>query len=212
MSADYYALLGVARDATDADIKRAYRGLARKLHPDANPDDVEAHERFKEITMAYEVLSDPQKRQRYDTFGAVQESRDPLGRVTTAHYDALGRTTETILPAYTPPGSSTPLTPVSTTTYDSTGRVKTVTDPLNRTAAYDYDQLGRMAKVTDPDGNSTTYTYDRLGNKTSALDPTGARTTATWGFLGQCSSTEHVRQPSTAAYTTQIRYGLAKTD
>ncbi|RKE06352.1 LamG-like jellyroll fold domain-containing protein [Catellatospora citrea] len=148
----------------------------------------------------------------YDTFGAVQESRDPLGRVTTAHYDALGRVTETIMPAYTPPGSPTPLTPVSTTTYDSTGRVKTVTDPLDRTVTYDYDQLGRMAKVTDPAGNSTTYTYNRLGNQTSVTDPTGARTTATYGFLGPCSTTQHVRQPSTAAYTTQYGYGLRKID
>jgi molecular chaperone DnaJ len=68
---DYYALLGVDRNATDAELKSAYRRLARELHPDANPDDVEAHDRFKEITIAYEVLSDPEKRQRYDMFGAA---------------------------------------------------------------------------------------------------------------------------------------------
>lgn len=66
--ADHYAALGVARDATPEDIKRAYRRLARELHPDTNPDP-EASERFKEIAHAYEVLSDPQKRQRYDMFG-----------------------------------------------------------------------------------------------------------------------------------------------
>src|SRR5688572_19341349 len=69
--ADYYALLGVARNATDAEIKSAYRRLARELHPDANPDDAEGHDRFKEISLAYEVLSDPEKRQRYDMFGAA---------------------------------------------------------------------------------------------------------------------------------------------
>src|SRR5206468_12457267 len=66
---DYYGILGVARDASDEDIKRAYRKLARESHPDANPEDPHAEERFKAIGEAYQVLSDPQKRQRYDTFG-----------------------------------------------------------------------------------------------------------------------------------------------
>ncbi|HEY7875865.1 MAG TPA: molecular chaperone DnaJ [Actinomycetota bacterium] len=67
--ADHYATLGVARGATAEDIKKAYRKLAREHHPDANRDDPGAEERFKDITRAYEVLSDPQKRQQYDLFG-----------------------------------------------------------------------------------------------------------------------------------------------
>ena len=67
--ADHYSTLGVSRDATAEDIKRSYRKLARELHPDANSNDPEAEERFKSVTHAYEVLSDPQKRQRYDMFG-----------------------------------------------------------------------------------------------------------------------------------------------
>jgi molecular chaperone DnaJ len=67
--ADHYGTLGVSRDASPEDIKRAYRRLAREHHPDRNPDDSAAEERFKEITRAYEVLSDPDKRQRYDLYG-----------------------------------------------------------------------------------------------------------------------------------------------
>lgn len=71
MATDYYALLGVARDAAPEEIKKAYRRLARELHPDVNPDP-EHQERFKLVTAAYEVLSDPEKRQMFDLGG------DPL--------------------------------------------------------------------------------------------------------------------------------------
>src|ERR1039457_3919665 len=68
VTTDYYAILGVRRDANAEEIKKAYRRLARELHPDVNPDPV-TQERFKEITQAYEVLSDPEKRQMYDLGG-----------------------------------------------------------------------------------------------------------------------------------------------
>ena len=67
---DYYKILGVSRDASEKDIKAAYRKLARKYHPDMNRGDAKAEARFKEINEANEVLSDPEKRKRYDTLGA----------------------------------------------------------------------------------------------------------------------------------------------
>ncbi|MBC7323021.1 MAG: molecular chaperone DnaJ [Acetomicrobium sp.] len=68
---DYYEILGVGRDASQEEIKRAYRKLVRQYHPDANPGNKEAEERFKLINEAYEVLSDPQKKAQYDQFGFV---------------------------------------------------------------------------------------------------------------------------------------------
>lgn len=66
MAKDYYAILGVSRDATQEEIKRAFRRLARETHPDANPGDPDAEARFREVAEAYEVLSDPERRRRYD--------------------------------------------------------------------------------------------------------------------------------------------------
>ena len=77
---DYYKTLGVSRKATDKEIKAAYRKLARKFHPDMNPNNKQAEARFKEINEANEVLSDPEKRQRYDQLGADWNSfRPPPG-------------------------------------------------------------------------------------------------------------------------------------
>jgi DnaJ-class molecular chaperone len=76
---DFYATLGVSRTATEDEIRKAYRKLARKHHPDVNPNDRKAEEKFKEISFAYEVLSDKDKRARYDEFGAqgLAEGFDP---------------------------------------------------------------------------------------------------------------------------------------
>ena len=68
---DYYGTLGVAKNAAEKDIKAAYRKKARQWHPDVNPGNKEAEERFKEISEAYAVLSDAKKRKQYDQFGAV---------------------------------------------------------------------------------------------------------------------------------------------
>ncbi len=71
---DYYEVLGLQKDAAKDDIKRAYRKLAIQYHPDKNPGDKNAEEKFKEATEAYEVLGDDQKRQAYDQFGLLYKT------------------------------------------------------------------------------------------------------------------------------------------
>ena len=78
MANTLYDVLGVKKDATEAEIKKAYRKLAREHHPDRNPGDKAAEERFKEVQGAYDVLSDAEKRKQYDTFGSAN-GRGPAG-------------------------------------------------------------------------------------------------------------------------------------
>jgi DnaJ-class molecular chaperone len=77
---DHYETLGVDRDATDEEIKRSYKKLARTYHPDLNPGDADAEARFKDIGAAYDVLSDRERRARYDRFGTDDPAAaDPFG-------------------------------------------------------------------------------------------------------------------------------------
>lgn len=94
MAGDYYAILGVDRAADAAEIKKAYRKLARKYHPDVNPDNPDAERKFKEIQEAYAVLSDENSRRQYDTFGRVDGAPDagfdPFRRSGSRWRDAGG--------------------------------------------------------------------------------------------------------------------------
>ena len=77
---DYYEVLGLRKTATEEDIKKAYRKLARKLHPDINPNDKDANKKFQQINEANEVLSDPEKRKKYDTYGENWEHGEEYAR------------------------------------------------------------------------------------------------------------------------------------
>jgi len=79
MAEDFYKTLGISRDASPADIQKAYRDLARKYHPDLNPDDKSAKKKFQKVQAAFDVLNDPAKREQYDRYGSSFESRGPAG-------------------------------------------------------------------------------------------------------------------------------------
>ena len=90
-SKDYYAILGVSRTATDKEVKQAYRRLARKYHPDVNPGDKSAEARFKEINEAHEVLSDPEKRKKYDRFGDQWQNAEQFAKAGQGAQRDFGR-------------------------------------------------------------------------------------------------------------------------
>ena len=79
---DYYKILGLSKSATEEDIKKAYRKLARKLHPDLNPNDKDAHKKFQQINEANEVLSDPEKRKKYDQYGEDWKNAEQFEKAT----------------------------------------------------------------------------------------------------------------------------------
>ena len=85
---DYYEVLGVDKSASDTDIKKAYRGLAKKYHPDVNPGDKDAEAKFKEVNEAYEVLSDAEKKAKYDQFGHA--AFDPTAGAGAGGYGGFG--------------------------------------------------------------------------------------------------------------------------
>ena len=87
---DYYNTLGVSRTATTDDIKKAYRKLARKYHPDVNPNDKEAHKKFQQINEANEVLSDPEKRKKYDQYGKDWQHADQFERARQSGGSGFG--------------------------------------------------------------------------------------------------------------------------
>src|SRR5437867_5277548 len=87
---DYYGILGVKKNASAEDIRKAFRKLARKFHPDVNPNDTKAEERFKEISEANDILSDPKKRKIYDQLGFYSDNIDPAAAEAYARGGGFG--------------------------------------------------------------------------------------------------------------------------
>ncbi|GIF97014.1 LamG-like jellyroll fold domain-containing protein [Catellatospora citrea] len=143
----------------------------------------------------------------YDTFGAVTDSQDALGRWTRTEYDAAGHVVKVRMPSYTPPGSSTPITPETTSTYDDLGQLKTVTDPLGKVTSYDYDQLGRVWRMTAPDGGVTKYTYNNVGAVLTVTDPEGAANETVYDFLGRTDKSRQFVRQTGQTHETKYTYG-----
>src|SRR6478736_2492912 len=91
---DYYKVLGLDKNATQDDIKKAYRKLARKHHPDLNPNDKQAHKTFQQINEANEVLSDPEKRKKYDQYGKDWQHAEEFEKARQQQGQRQSRSTE----------------------------------------------------------------------------------------------------------------------
>ncbi|WP_326549262.1 LamG-like jellyroll fold domain-containing protein [Micromonospora sp. NBC_01813] len=155
------------------------------------------------------VTARPVERIGYNAFGEVAAESDPNGNVTRYAYDRAGRPYETRLPAYTPPGGSTPVTPVATAAYDSLGQVVSQTDPLGRVTEFTYDQLGRAVTQVAPDDAATTARYDLAGNLLAVTDPTGAVTGSSYDLLGRTTSVSEAVRQTGQTHTTTMAYDSA---
>ncbi|MEV8517869.1 LamG-like jellyroll fold domain-containing protein [Dactylosporangium sp. NPDC051484] len=143
----------------------------------------------------------------YDTFGSRTHVKDPRGNETRTTYDSAGRVLTSIAPSYTPPGSSTAVTPTTTRVYDNTGQLTKVTDALNHDTLYYYDQLGRVSKTVAADTGVTKFEYDLNGDQLKVTDPTGAATTNTYDFLARKLTTSAVVRQDNTHYDTTFEYG-----
>jgi len=143
----------------------------------------------------------------YNTFGEPVESQDADGNVTTTTYDGDGNVTGVAYPAYTPPGSTTPILPSSAFAYDPMGQLKSETDGNKNTATFQYDQLGDQVEEILPGGLNWHVSFDKDREELDTTDPSGAQTSATYNALSQeMTSTQLVRQPTPEAYTTHYTY------
>ena len=157
------------------------------------------------------VLGRPQAINGFNSFDELVESKDP-GNIATASYDAQGNVVSRALPTYTPPGSSTAITPTSSATYDGDGRMLTSVDTRGYTTRYSYDRLGSLIALdepnaTDADRAVTRYTYTHTGQVLSVTDPSGAVVQRTYDDLDRPVTTTQVeRYPATQNLTSSYSY------
>ncbi|WP_418961287.1 LamG-like jellyroll fold domain-containing protein [Streptomyces tritici] len=209
-------------DATAHTTTYRYDALGRLVETTAPP--VQAEENGAAATTVR-----PSTLAGYNTFGETTTTRDARGAVTRITVDKLGRPTDVTLPAYTPPGATTPISAVRSTTYDALGRTATETDGLGRTTRFGYDQFGNLAQRTDPVAGGapsltepsplvtnqtdlagagiTRFTWTPTGLQLSVTTPTGARTEATYDELGRrLTSTTVERYPTLQNLTTRYTW------
>jgi RHS repeat-associated protein len=143
----------------------------------------------------------------YDTFGDQAQVQNPDRNTSITSYDGDGRVTSVTAPAYTPPGSTTPINATTSYAYDGLGNLTQVTDPAGNVTKHAYDALGDLVSTTDPQltGQSSpgvsAYTYDSAGEQLSATDPTGATTQATYDYFGdQITATDALNHTTSYAY------------
>ncbi len=157
------------------------------------------------------VLARPVTTVGYDTFDEVVETKDANGNVTVHGYDASGEVVSTTLPAYTPPGSTTPITPMSRNEYDSRGHLTKATDELGNITRYEYDPLGRLTKQTAPNGGVSTYAYDLGENLVSVTDANGNTAGATYDHLDRRLTSTRGGRTTTYTYDTGGRLAQVRT-
>jgi DnaJ-class molecular chaperone len=195
---DYYEVLGVPRDATPEAIKKAYRGLARKYHPDMNPGDKTAAAHFNEVQQAYDVLSDQEKRSRYDQFGhaafdgmAAAGARPGAGAGEwTVHYGEPGFEGVDLSDLFSNLGRGTQSESggAGSIFEDLLGRVRTGRPGRQRTAGRGLEANLSIPFLTAVRGGETTIQVDRGGGSTESLVvkiPPGVDTGAKLRLKGQ---------------------------
>ncbi|WP_156213278.1 RHS repeat-associated core domain-containing protein [Lentzea aerocolonigenes] len=148
----------------------------------------------------------------YNTFGEPVAVKDETGSIVRTAYDRLGRAVSQTKPAYTPPGASTPITPVTRTKYDGLGNVLEITDPLGNAQRFGYDQLNRQVTLDKPLANNGERaiwrsTYTRTGQRLATTDPLGGRSEATYDDLDRAvTHTKVERFPRLDNLITRLTY------